>query len=129
MNPVVYIFMNKSLGMSSGKLAAQAAHAAAVVFNGSTGKQGEYWRAAPHKTILIMEARDDQHLHNISTYLLQRGINSQRVIDEGSNEVDPHSITALATEVLDKDDESLKQTMSTFKLYRDKLRLVMEVDR
>jgi len=118
--PTIYIFMNKSLGMSPGKLAAQASHAMAYV-----PVLKSMWLKYPHRTILIMEARDQQHLENIEKYLKERRIISWSVIDEGVNETEPHVITALATMVVDKEDERIQQVFSTFKTYREKYRLMI----
>lgn len=123
MNPVIYIFINKGLGMSVGKIAAQAAHAAAQV-NVETN-----WLDSAHRTILIMEARDEAHLRNIEEYLNDRSIDTRLVIDEGVNEIEAHVPTALTTSVLDKDDLHIKATFSTFKLYRDKVKVTLEVDK
>ena len=126
MNPVIYIFMNKSLGMSAGKLAAQAAHAAVVI---GLGNNNAEWLNYPHRTILIMQARDEAHMHNIAQYLKERGIKTTPIIDEGVNEIDPHVWTALATDILDKDDDNVAKSLSTFKLFRDTVRLTVEVDK
>lgn len=119
--PTIYIFMNKQLGMSAGKLAAQAAHAVALV------PVGKEWQA-PHRTILVMQARDEAHIRNIAKYLAQRGVTAYEVIDEGVNEIEPHVVTALATQVVDKADERNGDIFSTFELYRDRVRLNVEVD-
>jgi len=123
LTPVVYIFMNKSLQMSAGKLSAQSAHAMAMV-----DVFYDNWGKYPHRTILIMEARDEAHINNIEQYLKEREVKTHKIIDEGVNEIDPHSVTALATEVRWK-DEHIDKIMSTFKLYRDKVKLSIEVDR
>lgn len=128
-NPTIYIFVNKGLGMSAGKLAAQASHAIAMVMLKASNDRCEDWLRAPHRTILVMEARDEQHLNNIYSYLFERSIGCEKIIDEGVNEIDPHVCTAIATDVLDKDDENTKLALSTFKLYRDTIRLKVEVDR
>lgn len=120
--PTIYIFMNKAFGMSAGKLAAQAAHAVARV---PVGKEWD----APHRTILVMQARDEAHINNIMRYLDERSVKSYAIIDEGVNEIDPHVITALASQVVDKEDENINDTFSTFELYRDTVRISLEVDR
>lgn len=120
--PTIYIFMNKSLGMGAGKLAAQAAHAIAKV---PIGKEWD----APHRTILVMQARDENHLDKIARYLEERKVKSYSIIDEGVNEIEPHTITALATQVVDKDSPITDDIFSTFELYRDVVRLSVEVDR
>lgn len=121
-NQVVYIFLNKSLQMSVGKAAAQAAHAAAYCDFEPLSKN-------PHRTIIVLEARDEAHMISIENYLMNRDVNVFKVVDEGVNEILPQTLTAMCTPVLDKNDEKLQLTMSTFKLYRDTVRLSIEVDR
>ena len=121
--PTIYVFMNKSLGMSAGKLAAQAAHAVALV------PVGNEWTDAAHRTMLIMQARDASHMMRIKDYLAERGVGSYMVIDEGVNEIDPHSVTALATDIVDKEIDHINQTFSTFELYRDDIKVTLEFTR
>lgn len=128
-NPIIYIFLNKSLGMSVGKAAAQAAHAAVFAAAQSDESKQQLWRISPHKTIIVLEARDEEHLRSISTYIEQRGFTSNMIVDEGVNEIDPHTITALSTEILDKNEDQVSLTFSTFKLYKDLVKLTLEVER
>lgn len=128
-NPVMYIFLNKSLGMSTGKASAQVAHAAVMgTLHSSLQIQG-IWNKSMHRTIIVLAARDDQHILNIQDYLSERKIESWAVIDEGVNEIDPHVRTALATTILDKDNEDVEKALSSFSLYRDTIRVTMEIDR
>lgn len=120
--PTIYVFMNKQLGMSAGKLAAQAAHAVALV------PIGKEWQA-PHRTILVMQARNEAHIRNIAGYLEQRLVTTYQIIDEGVNEIDSHVVTALATQVVDKADERSEDIFSTFELYRDSVKVTIEVPR
>lgn len=116
--------------MSVGKSAAQAVHAnqmanAALI----TEEQRHQWALAPHRTVIVLEARDEKHLANIQQYLFERGIKTYYVIDEGVNEVDPHIITAMATEIIDGSDEVKRKSLSTFKLYKDIAKFTMEFER
>ena len=128
-NPVIYIFLNKSLGMSVGKAAAQSAHAAVFAAAESDTSEQQLWRINPHKTIIVLEARDENHMRSISTYLQQRGFYSYMIVDEGVNEIDPHTITALSTCIIDKNDPHTKETFSTFSLYKDLIEINLKVDR
>ena len=128
-NPVIYIFLNKSLGMSVGKAAAQAAHAAVFAAAESDTSEQQLWRVNPHKTIIVLEARNEEHLRSISTYLQQRGFYSNMIVDEGVNEIDPHTITALSTCIIDKNNDHTKQTFSTFSLYKGMIEINLRVDR
>lgn len=115
-NPTLYIFINKSLNMSTGKVASQAAHAAAYSMAQNHQEDNDLWLLNIEKTVIILEARDENHIRNIKDYLRQRGVNSEYIIDEGMNEVPPQTITALATTYMDKNEAS-KQLMGKFKLY------------
>lgn len=116
MKPTIYIFINKSLEMSPGKVASQAVHAA---FKAATLHNLNDWHSAPTQTVLIMEARDEMHIRNIGIYLRDRGVNVYPIIDEGVNEIDPHVVTAVATDVVDKGDERTQEIFSSFKTYRE----------
>ena len=112
--------------MSSGKMAAQAVHAG--IMSTLRSLHAKEWRQAPHRTVLIMEARDETHLTNIADYLEERGILTFSIVDEGVNEIEPHVLTSVATEIINKDDENVALTMSTFRLYHDRIRFITEVD-
>jgi peptidyl-tRNA hydrolase len=128
--PTIYVFINKSLHMSTGKVSAQAVHAAMMVALGAAKPERDSWHQAMHRTVLIMEARDQEHIINLKKYLEERGIeNSRVIIDEGVNEIDSHVITALATPILDKDDPNTDLAMSTFKLYKDMIKTTLEFER
>lgn len=115
-NPTLYIFINKSLNMSTGKVASQAAHAAAYSMAQNHQEDNDLWLLNIEKSVIILEARDENHIRNIKDYLRQRGVNSEYIIDEGANEVQPQTITALAVTYMDKNEAS-KQLMGKFKLY------------
>ena len=128
-NPIIYIFLNKSLGMSVGKAAAQAAHAAVFAASESDESKQQLWRINPHKTIIVLEARNEAHIRNISTYLKQRGIHTNMIVDEGVNEIDPHTITALSSGILDKNNEHVSLSFSSFSLYKDLIEVTVKVPR
>lgn len=127
--PIMYVFLNKSLNMSVGKAAAQAVHAANRAMIEAHDSSKRFWKNAVHQTVIILEARDSEHIRNIQDYLKERKFKTFLVIDEGVNEIDPHVPTALATTILDKDDESVKAALSTFNLYRDIVKLTLEINR
>lgn len=129
MKTAMYIFVNKELQMSVGKVAAQAAHAAVEAYRISTVDKLAEWYKGRHYKKLIMEARDAEHLRTIASYLTERGFKSVFIIDEGLNEVAPHSFTALGVEIVDQDDPHTQATFSTFRLYRDKVKVTLEIDK
>lgn len=127
-NPVVYVFLNKSLHMTTGKAAAQAVHAAMKVGRVRENFSG-IWSDVAQRTVIVLEARDENHMRNIADYLFERGYDTHKIVDEGVNEIDPHTITALATEVLEKEDEHVQATFSSFKLYRDTVKVTIEMEK
>lgn len=130
MKPVRYIFINKGLGMSAGKIGAQAAHAEMLALNdyhsiftesGPSAKAlFREWVDSGHYTKLVMEARDSEHLKNIQTYLEARGHKTYLVIDEGRTEIEPFSPTALGVHLVDKDDPRTQQHFGNFRVYKDR---------
>jgi PTH2 family peptidyl-tRNA hydrolase len=126
-NPVMYLIANKGLGMSGGKLAAQCSHAAVRAYIGSAhGWKSDIDGQPPYQawldqgeTKIVLEARDTEHLLSAREYIERAGFKTHLVIDEGRTEVPSHSPTVLGVEVLDKDDEKVKFTFSSFKLYKD----------
>lgn len=122
-NPVMYIFVNKGLGMSTGKAASQAAHAAvrSILYDHTQEMGGvrvnEYLHAG--ETKIVLEVRDSEHLLMAERYLREHGIKCHLVIDEGRTEIPPHTPTAMATEIVDKADEDVQFALSSFKTYKD----------
>jgi PTH2 family peptidyl-tRNA hydrolase len=132
---VQYIVANKGLGMSSGKLAAQVAHAAVkgyeLTLENADDGGGEVifeWNKTGH-TKIVLEARDTAHLIAFRDYAKSRGINSWLVIDEGRTEVAPHSPTALGFPILDKADRDVAFTFADLRTYRDTVKVTLEFDR
>jgi peptidyl-tRNA hydrolase, PTH2 family len=131
MKPKMYIFLNKGLGMSTGKSAAQAGHAAVEATLLSKPEQldpiyappkvalWEAWREGLHYAKYVMEADSQQHMQNIERYLIDRGFRTALIIDEGHTEVAPLTITAMGVALVDGDDQHTRATFSSFKLYKD----------
>lgn len=128
-NPTMYLFINKGLQMSIGKAMAQSAHAAVEAFQQSSIGMLEEWYKGKHYKKIVLQARDQDHLRTIALYLRERGFKTVFIIDEGMNEVAPHSITALGVEIVDQEDPNVKATFSSFKLYKDTARVIIEIDK
>jgi PTH2 family peptidyl-tRNA hydrolase len=128
MKPAMYMFINKGLKMSPGKIAAQAGHAAVEAFRlsydaGLSDENAEKlmkaWYLGDHYAKYVMEARDSEHLRDIREYLEVRGFKTVLILDEGHTEIAPITPTALGVALVDKDDEHTAATFSSFKLYRE----------
>jgi PTH2 family peptidyl-tRNA hydrolase len=114
----MYLFANKGLGMSPGKIAAQVAHAAVEAYRVSSEEMLAKWYEGGHYCKLVMQARDESHLLIIERYLNERGFRTKLIIDEGHTEIAPLSATALGVEVVDKDDPHTLATFSSFELFK-----------
>ena len=110
----MYIFANRGLGMSAGKLAAQVAHAAVRSYEISDKKSISKWNKGGHYMKLVMLARNNDHIRTIQKYIEDRGYKTILIIDEGLTEIEPHQPTALGVEILDKELEDVIATFSTF---------------
>jgi peptidyl-tRNA hydrolase, PTH2 family len=139
MKPAMYIFVNKGLGMSTGKVAAQVGHAAVEAallsnperhirfsddnVNRWTDERRkplwDAWREGLHYMKLVMECRDTEHLLMTERYLNERGFRTVLIIDEGHTEIAPITPTALGVALVDKDDPHTAKTFETFRLYKD----------
>lgn len=119
MNAAMYIFLNRGLGMSTGKSCAQVGHAVSRAEAASKPNLHAEWKVAGHETKLVMLAEDTLHLMNIERYLNDRGFHTELIIDEGRTEVRPHSPTALGVEIVDKSDPNVVAAFESFKTYRD----------
>jgi peptidyl-tRNA hydrolase len=116
----MYLFLNRGAGMSTGKAAAQAAHAAVEAYLATPESNlKRVWHRGGHYTKIVLAADDETHLHTIQRYLFDRGFESQLIVDEGMTEVRPHTATALGVEIVDKDHAHAQATFSTFSLYHD----------
>lgn len=118
MDLCMYLFLNQGIGMSTGKAAAQVAHAAVEAYRLSEFGLTEAWRDRGYKKI-VLACRDEAHMLNTAIYLDEKGYEVAPIIDEGHTEVPPHSFTAMGVPVLDKDDDVHRTVFGEFGLYRD----------
>lgn len=113
----MYLFLNRGLGMSTGKAAAQAAHAAVEAYIISNPDMRQAWHLGGHYTKIVLDCEDAEHMLTIQHYIEERGFKTAPIIDEGRTEIKPMSRTALGVEIVDKADEHVAATFSVFKLY------------
>lgn len=128
MRPVQYIIINKGLGMTPGKMAAQAAHAAVegvrVTQESSDGRRlHNLWYRGGHYAKIVLQVNSTKELALAQTYIRERGFRVVPIIDEGRTEFgDTLTFTALGCEIVDKDWPHAAETFSQFKLYQDEQR-------
>jgi peptidyl-tRNA hydrolase len=110
-NPVIYIVINGELKMSPGKAAAQAVHASMTLGINSVAE----FATQQKRTVIVLEAKNAEQIKNLQEYLDISDIDADYYIDEGVNEVDAYSVTALAAFV--GDNEELRKMFEGFSLY------------
>ena len=118
MNPTMYIFVNSAIGMSPGKMAAQASHAAVEAYRISRNDLIDAWYKGRHYKKLIMDGGDGFQLGVIQQYIGNRGFASDLIIDEGRTEGTYFVPTALGVEIIDKDWSHAAATFESFKTLR-----------
>lgn len=118
MNPVMYILLNKSLNMSTGKAAAQAGHAAVQAFRASDPNSNalRVWDKGGHYAKVVLQTYS---IETAERYINDRGFKTALIIDEGRTELDGLQRTAIGVEVLDKDNPHVAATFGEFDLYKD----------
>lgn len=122
-NPVMYLILNRGLGMSTGKTAAQAAHAAVEAYRRTPADSNllRLWYKGGHYAKITLLGRNTEHMYNIGVYLSERDIEFAPIIDEGRTEIDALSFTAIGVPLVDKNDPHIVATFSSFELYKDEV--------
>jgi peptidyl-tRNA hydrolase len=112
-NPILYVVLNGELKMSAGKAAAQAVHAAMMLEDNYSGS----FAAAYKRTVIVLEAKNAEQIKNLEEYLTMADVFAEYYIDEGVNEVDAYSVTALAVEPIAHDDTEKREIFASFPLF------------
>lgn len=121
-NPVIYIILNGELKMSPGKAAAQAVHAAMML---SANSKKEFL-SDYKRTVVVLEAKNANQIKNLYAYLEDTDLDCDYYIDEGVNEVDAYSVTALAVGLIESTDEETRSMFSQFPLFTGNLTIRRE---
>lgn len=116
--------------MSGGKVGAQCAQAAIGSWRLSDEELRRiWWEEGQHHTTITLEVADENELWNTKRYLKTRHIESFMMVDEGATEVNPHTPTVLAAEIVDKNDPHILKTFSSFQLYHDTIEAKIVIHR
>lgn len=99
--------------MSAGKIASQVAHATFMALELEPKRIKEEWKKTG-MCVIVLEAQSNNHLMEIAKYLEQWKVKHHLYIDEGLNEVQPMTATALATGII---VDECQWMFETFKLY------------
>lgn len=89
------VVVRKDLGMRTGKIAAQVAHAAVVAYINSPAKVRDKWYEEGQKKI-VLKAQDEQHLLRIIGAASLKDLHTEEIYDFGLTQVEPNSLTCAA---------------------------------
>jgi len=117
-----FVIVPKQPKMSKGKIASQVAHAIYMAIKNHRNKPAagadniiiDEWEKSG-MCVIVLKARDTNHLNDIAKYLEQWNIPHHLYIDEGLFGCDPFTPTALATGVLDETQHWYFEKMELFK--------------
>lgn len=111
----MYVLVNESLKMSTGKACSQVAHAVAEL---AANTPNWNFGATNPSRIIVLSAKDDLQMRHIADYLADLGIDTSLYIDEGDYETIPFSVTAMAiTPSKGPFDETVEKLLERFDLY------------
>jgi peptidyl-tRNA hydrolase, PTH2 family len=108
------LIMRSDLGMSPGKLASQAAHAAVKAVANAPLKWVDEWNRSGC-TKIVLEVRSDADLISLYKLAVRNYLPVALIADEGRTEVSPGSITALGIGPAPKGD--IDKITGDLKLY------------
>lgn len=127
--PTQYIFLNKSLNMTSGKAAAQVAHAveeltSEIYHHGDGDTREKYFRimAGTTRVTIILAVKDADELYKLNNYLESQGIWTGIYVDECCGE-EKFVPTALAVNYLDRCDVKTKIITGMFEKFSSSLEM------
>lgn len=112
-NPIIYVILNGELNMSPGKACAQAVHAAMMQSANAHGNFLSDYR----RTVVVLEANNAEQIKNLYEYLDDAEIEADYYIDEGVNEVDAYSVTALVAGPIEFDDIERRKIFADLPLF------------
>lgn len=112
-NPIIYIILNGELKMSPGKACAQAVHSAMMLDN----KSRKDFISDYRRTVIVLEAKNSNQIMNLYKYIGDTDLDCSYYIDEGKNEVDAYSITAMAIGPIEYDDTEKREIFESFPLF------------
>lgn len=89
------IVVRSDLGMGTGKLAAQVAHASLQAYTAAAGADQHAWTQDGQKKI-VLEGESETQLRELTAAAEQAGLPHALVTDAGHTQLAPGTVTALA---------------------------------
>lgn len=89
------IVVNTAIGMGTGKLAAQVAHASLQAYESAGTTAQREWKSGGQKKIVV-KGNDATHLQELADQSERSGLPYALIRDAGHTQLDPGTVTALA---------------------------------
>lgn len=89
------IVVRSDLGMGTGKLAAQVAHASLTAYTAADATTQDAWSSGGQKKI-VLEGTGEAQLRDLETEAARRGLAHALISDAGHTQLAPGTVTALA---------------------------------
>jgi len=108
------IVVRADLGMGTGKLAAQVAHASLSAYEDAGSRTRTAWKGSGQKKV-VLKADSESQLFELADAAEREGLPNAVVRDAGHTQLDPGTVTALA--VGPGDDEIVDRVTGDLSLY------------
>ena len=89
------IVARTDIGMGTGKLAAQVAHASLSAYEKADDSTRRQWKAGGQKKI-VLKGSGERELHELSAIADHEGLPNAVVSDAGHTQLEPGTVTTLA---------------------------------
>ena len=89
------IVARTDIGMGTGKLAAQVAHASLSAYEKTDDRAAKKWKGGGQKKV-VLKATDERTLYELSEIAEHEGIPNAVIRDAGHTQLEPGTVTTLA---------------------------------
>ena len=108
------IVARTDLGMGTGKLAAQVAHASLSAYEDTAEKTRRRWKGGGQKKV-VLRATGEQELFDLAERARAAGLPHAIIRDAGHTELEPGTVTTLG--IGPADDESIDRVTGELSLF------------
>ena len=89
------IVARTDIGMGTGKLAAQVAHASLSAYEKADDRTRRAWKSGGQKKV-VLKGSSERELHELSAIAASEGLPNAIVRDAGHTQLEPGTVTTLA---------------------------------
>ncbi|WP_254862546.1 peptidyl-tRNA hydrolase Pth2 [Halovivax gelatinilyticus] len=89
------IVARTDIGMGTGKLAAQVAHASLSAYEQTSKRDRRTWKSGGQKKV-VLKGSSERELHELAEIADREGLPTSIVRDAGHTQLDPGTVTTLA---------------------------------